>query len=344
VTLPTVNKAAEAGVRLCVLRPLVAPEDRVAALQETALERARAERAAQESGERYRTLYNDTPVMLHSIGEDGRLVAVNDHWLKVMGYERSEVLGRLVTEFLATESRPGVLAAIERLRETGEILDHECRLVRRNGEMIDVLVSASARLDEAGRIDHSLAVLTDITARKRAEAALRRSEARLEAAERYRALLEINNAVITNLTQEALFHSVSEALRQVVPFDRAAFTLFQPETGTFRYLGMESQFHSEYFRAGREFERSQSVAAWVFEHAGRRAPRSGNGAPVSQRSPSRGGRYPVRLRGAFDKQGQEHRHTQRGEQDQESILRRGRGFFAGSSESGRAGRREHEVL
>ena len=264
--MPTVNKAAEAGVRLCVLRPLVAPEDRVAALQETALERARAERAAQESGERYRTLYNDTPVMLHSIGEDGRLVAVNDHWLKVMGYERSEVLGRLVTEFLATESRPGVLAAIERLRETGEILDHECRLVRRNGEMIDVLVSASAQLDEAGRIDHSLAVLTDITARKRAEAALRRSEARLEAAERYRALLEINNAVITNLTQEALFHSVSEALRQVVPFDRAAFTLFQPETGTFRYLGMESQFHSEYFRAGREFERSQSVAAWVFEH------------------------------------------------------------------------------
>src|SRR3989442_916356 len=29
---------------------------------------------------------------------------------------------------------------------------------------------------------------------------------------------------------------------------------------------MESQFHSDYFRAGREFERSHSVSAWVFEH------------------------------------------------------------------------------
>src|SRR2546426_15399 len=61
--------------------------------------------------------------MLHSIGEDGRLLAVNDHWLRVMGYERGEVLGRLVTEFVAEESRPGVLAAIARLRETGKIID-----------------------------------------------------------------------------------------------------------------------------------------------------------------------------------------------------------------------------
>ena len=37
-------------------------------------------RALHESEARYRSLYNDTPVMLHSIDHDGRLVAVNDHW------------------------------------------------------------------------------------------------------------------------------------------------------------------------------------------------------------------------------------------------------------------------
>jgi len=36
--------------------------------------------ALRNSEGRYRTLYNDTPVMLHSIDNDGRLVAVNDHW------------------------------------------------------------------------------------------------------------------------------------------------------------------------------------------------------------------------------------------------------------------------
>lgn len=215
---------------------------------------------------RYRSLYNDTPVMLHSIGDDGRLVAVNDHWLKVMGYERGEVLGRLVTEFLAEDSRPGVLAAIGRLRETGRITDHEARLVRRSGEVVDVLISAVAEFAEDGRIDHSLAVLTDITARKRAEAALRGSEVRLEAALRYRALLAINNAVITNLTQDALCHAVAEALRPVVSFDNIAFTLYQPDRGTFRYAVMEKQFRGDFFRTGREFGRSETVSGWVFEH------------------------------------------------------------------------------
>ena len=204
--------------------------------------------------------------MLHSIGDDGRLVAVNDYWLKVMGYERSQVLGRHVTEFLAEESRPGVLAAIAQLRQTGEICDHECRLVRRSGERIDVLVSAVAEFAADGSIDHSLTVLTDITARKRAEAALIGSEARLEAALRYRALLEINNAVITNLTQDALCHAVAEALRHVFSFDVVAFTLYQPDKGTFRYVGMEHAFPGDFFRTGREIEPSETVSAWVFEH------------------------------------------------------------------------------
>ncbi len=248
------------------LRELEVLRSRIAALQETEAEHARAEQALRESEARYRTLYNDTPVMLHSIGDDGRLVAVNDHWLKVMGYERSEVLGRLVTEFLAEDSRPGVLAAVARLRETGKIIDHECRFVRRSGEMIDVLVSARAEFTEAGRIDHSLAVLTDVTARKRAEAALRGSEVRLEAALHYRALLAINNAVITNLTQDALCHAVAEALRPVVSFDNIAFTLYQPERGTFRYAVMEKQFQGDFFRTGQEFARSETVSAWVFDH------------------------------------------------------------------------------
>ncbi len=81
-----------------------------------------------------------------------------------------------------------------------------------------------------------------------------------------RTLLEINNAIITNLSQEALLHAVAEALRQVVPFDRAALTLYIPERDAFQYLAVESRFNSEHFRAGLEFDRKASVAGWVFEH------------------------------------------------------------------------------
>jgi formate hydrogenlyase transcriptional activator len=85
------------------------------------------------------------------------------------------------------------------------------------------------------------------------------------AAARNRTLLEVNNAIITHLTQDALLHSVSETLRSVIPFDRAAFTLYNPATETFRYLATEGVLPSEYFRPGMEFHRTESMSARVFD-------------------------------------------------------------------------------
>ncbi|MBZ5561118.1 MAG: sigma 54-interacting transcriptional regulator [Acidobacteriia bacterium] len=85
-------------------------------------------------------------------------------------------------------------------------------------------------------------------------------------ADHLRTLIEVNNAIITNLSEEALLRAVSEAMRRVVPFDRAALTLYLPGKGVFRYLGMESRPTSDYFRSGVEFDRPSSVSAWVFDH------------------------------------------------------------------------------
>src|SRR5579864_965690 len=79
-------------------------------------------------------------------------------------------------------------------------------------------------------------------------------------AECYRTLLEINNAIIINLSQEALLRAISEALRRVIPFDRAAFTLYVPERDRFRFLAIEGVVGSAHFRAGLEFSRDESVS------------------------------------------------------------------------------------
>ena len=106
------------------------------------------------------------------------------------------------------------------------------------------------------------AVITfiDITERKQAEAALRKSE------QRNRSLLQINNAIITNLTQQALLHSISETLSTVISFDRCAITLYQPERGTFRFLAVEGDLLSDYFRAGLEHSHDETCVGWVFDH------------------------------------------------------------------------------
>ena len=106
------------------------------------------------------------------------------------------------------------------------------------------------------------AVITfiDITERKQAEAALRKSE------EQIRSLLQINNAIITNLTQQALLRSISEALHPVISFDRCAITLYQPERDSFRFLAVEGELLSDYFRTGQEFSRDETSGSWVFDH------------------------------------------------------------------------------
>jgi formate hydrogenlyase transcriptional activator len=106
------------------------------------------------------------------------------------------------------------------------------------------------------------AVITfiDITERKEAEAALRKSE------EQNRSLLQINNAIITNLTQQALLRSISEALHPVISFDRCAITLYQPERDSFRFLAVEGELLSDYFRTGVELKRNETCGSWVFDH------------------------------------------------------------------------------
>ncbi len=85
-------------------------------------------------------------------------------------------------------------------------------------------------------------------------------------AERRRALLEVNNAIITNLTEEALLRSISDAVRPLIPFDRCAITLYKPETDTLRFVAVEGALRSDYFQVGLEVGRTETSADWAFDH------------------------------------------------------------------------------
>ena len=138
------------------------------------LRRRTAEQALRQSETRYRSLYHHTPAMLHSIDRQGRLLSVSDFWVETTGYSREEALGRPLTDFLAPESRQyAASVSLPQFFEYGHVKDVPYRLIKKNGETIDILLSAIADRGPDGTIQRSLAVSIDVTERNRAEEALR---------------------------------------------------------------------------------------------------------------------------------------------------------------------------
>jgi formate hydrogenlyase transcriptional activator len=85
--------------------------------------------------------------------------------------------------------------------------------------------------------------------------------------ERLRTLLEINNALIANLTQDALFRAIAEAVRRVVPFDRTAIFLHDPDKDVLRISILESSTTvGNELPLGTEVSATDSHAGWVFQH------------------------------------------------------------------------------
>jgi GAF domain-containing protein len=83
--------------------------------------------------------------------------------------------------------------------------------------------------------------------------------------QQYRLLLEINNAIIANLTRESLFRAITEALREIVPFDRAV--LYDAENDVLRTFALEGPNLSGHFHdLHRDITRQSTAAGWGLEH------------------------------------------------------------------------------
>src|SRR5437899_2045595 len=87
----------------------------------------------------------------------------------------------------------------------------------------------------------------------------------LAEAARYRTLLEINNAVISNLTREGLFHAIAAALRRVVSFERTAIFLPDADGSVLRLFILESSLPTSYFTVGMEMPPAESHVGLAFQ-------------------------------------------------------------------------------
>ena len=139
--------------------------------------RREAQQALRESEAKFATAFERSPLaLLITSLDDGRLVEVNDGFVRLSGYTREEVIGHSPDE-LGLWIDPKIRTErFESLRAGQPVPDIETRFRIKNGEELIGFIG-SALVDINGRAC-VLSSVTDITERKRAEEALRVSEAR----------------------------------------------------------------------------------------------------------------------------------------------------------------------
>ncbi|GAB4546206.1 MAG: hypothetical protein Fur002_21050 [Anaerolineales bacterium] len=124
-------------------------------------------------------LYDNAPNGYHSLDEEGRFTHINQTALNWLGYAREELIGKRLVEILTPDdARRFTEEEYPLFMRQGWIKDFEYDLVRKDGSLLPVLLSATAVYDEQGRYKMSRAIITDNTERKRAAQALQESERR----------------------------------------------------------------------------------------------------------------------------------------------------------------------
>ena len=237
------------------------------ALSEDITERKAAEEALQKSEERARLILNSVAEGVFGCDSHGTCLFCNTTAAQLLGYDSAEqLLGQNMHAVEHHTRKDGTPFPIEEcpiyigfLENRGVHLDDDI-FWRKDGTSFPVEYWSYPLIRDDKTVG-AVVTFIDITDRKKAEEALRESE------QRKHTLLEINNAIITHLTRDALFASAYEAIRRVVCFDRAAFLVYQPESNSLKLLSMEGEHESEFFRVGREYDLEESrISAWVLEN------------------------------------------------------------------------------
>jgi formate hydrogenlyase transcriptional activator len=236
-------------------------------LSEDITERKLAEQALQLSEERARLILDSAAEGIFGCDSHGTCLFCNPAAVQLLGYDDpADLLGQNMHTLEHHTRTDGTPFPIEEcpiyigFHENRGVHIEDDIFWRKDGTNFPVEYW-SHPLVRDGKTVGAVVTFFDISKRRQAEKTLRESE------ERKRTLLEINNAIINNLTQEALFASAYEAIQGVVPFDRAAFLFYQPESRTLKLVSMSNAEQSEFFRVGKQYKLEESkISAWVLEH------------------------------------------------------------------------------
>lgn len=196
-------------------------------------ERVRAERELRASEEQYRELVEHISDAIYAVDAGGVVTYLSPIIESLIGYRPEELVGRPFADVVHPDDLARMRANYERVL-CGEMLTNEYRLVSKSGEVRWTRTSSRPAFDD-GKLIGLRGVLSDITARVRAEEEHRELEMRLERAQRMESLGTLAGGVA---------HDLNNILSPMVAYPELILEAL-PEAGEVRDDVLEVQRSAE---------------------------------------------------------------------------------------------------
>jgi PAS domain S-box-containing protein len=202
-------------------------------VQEILQRGAALEAALRDSEERYRLTFQEAAVGIAHVGRNGQWLRVNRKLCEMLGYPEEQLLKLRVQELTYPPDVEADQQQAARL-EVGELNQYsiEKRYVRKDGRIVWAKVAVAAIFDARLKLKYFVRVIEEITARKQAEDALRRSEQELA---RENADLKLLQGISTELVQEgngsALYEKIVDAAVAIMGSQYASMQLLERGSG-----------------------------------------------------------------------------------------------------------------
>jgi PAS domain S-box-containing protein len=130
--------------------------------------RKRVEQTLKNSENRFRQMFDHSPIAYLSLDLEGRFLDLNDKMAAMLGYSRTELLGRCFGDFWLETAKEQFAVTFNNFKTT-QHAGSELQLRRKDGRAITVLIDGSIQRDFNDNFVRTHCILWDISERKHME-------------------------------------------------------------------------------------------------------------------------------------------------------------------------------
>jgi PAS domain S-box-containing protein len=161
------------------------------------------------SEERFKRLFEFSPLGIGLVNEEGKFQQVNSAFAEMLGYTPDELNALTYWDITPVNHFAGQQTFIDKLKETGRFGPFEKEYIRKDGSRIPVMLNGMRVVSSTGEVQ-IWGIAEDITHRKAAERAL------LDSEEKFKALFEFSPLGMARVSWEGDFLQVNESFAQMI--------------------------------------------------------------------------------------------------------------------------------